>query len=465
MAIKHARTGGLGFAILLGACSPEQWLVLISTDAQIPQFGDRLLLEVLTDDGQLACTNCQRSLGVGPDTNWPVSFGIKPEMQPTLGALHVRARLYRADHVTNDGSPQSVFLDGVGRLAMLGSPARVHLPLSLNCFGVASALSTGSFRTCDPQSGLLTPEPVLGEPPGTGPLNPGSWGPGGSSGCRGTVPPDMACVPGGAFVMGNTYSPGVDSTLQPQPERLVIISSFAMDRDEYTAQNLYSLRKSRPDIPLPQLNSSLFLCTTMGDARDADNRLPVACITRDAAAKICDAMGKRLPTEAEWEYAAGNGSEETRFPWGNDADICGHTVVARGLTELELNGLNITNWTDCRIAKDGAPQPWGPLYGGHAGDVSRAGIHNLAGNVAEWVADDPALYTDTCWRGSDRGPNWIANPRCTQPLQGPARSMRGGQWWSYPATAENTRRGRVSPDATAITQGHYGVGFRCVKDL
>ena len=77
-----AKRVALAIAIVLAACNDtaeprSQWTVAIVTDAVVPQFGDRLLVEVFPD-GEVACAECRRQIPISAQTVWPVELGITP---------------------------------------------------------------------------------------------------------------------------------------------------------------------------------------------------------------------------------------------------------------------------------------------------------------------------------------------------------------------------------------------------
>jgi formylglycine-generating enzyme required for sulfatase activity len=445
-------------AILLGASACEdsvldarpQWLVTVGTDAPVPQLGDRLLVEVLRADGTIACTGCRRQFGLSPDEpggGLPLSFGVTPSEDG--GATRLRVRLYRATRIDAEGLPSGALLiDSIGRLPDAGSVVQVALPLRMSCFGVPA--DEAAARSCDPATGALGPEPTLGggELPETG-----SWAPAHAVPCGSQAPPGMVCVEGGVFLLGGD---GFQDGASSLPERLVRVSPFALDSDEVLVGTVRGLLQtgmiSAGPTPRGAEGTYLAACTFVesgeGDA------LPVNCIAPDAAAAVCEALGKRLPTEAEWEFAAGNQAAETPFAWGDeDIDLCSQAIVARGRFVQEV--LLSIEASDCRSGGE----PWGPAPGGHTKDVTALGIKNLSGNVAEYVEGALAPYDDACWGSGVL----LQNPICAAPVGVAPLAVRGGSWVDPAFTARVvTRRTWKFPNDELAA---IATGVRCAVSL
>jgi formylglycine-generating enzyme required for sulfatase activity len=170
---------------------------------------------------------------------------------------------------------------------------------------------------------------------------------------------------------------------------------------------------------------------------------PVNCIDFARAAAYCDAQGKRLPTETEWELAA-RGVKERTFPWGETApsdrtlNACG-PECSNMLTE-RLNKIERDPWPRMHENDDGAPAT-APV-GMHPEGATESGILDLAGNVWEWTSSHYCRYDD---------------PECGDSR----RVIRGGGWDTV--ESQDVRAARRLPSAPSARS--WSVGFRCAKSL
>ncbi len=164
---------------------------------------------------------------------------------------------------------------------------------------------------------------------------------------------------------------------------------------------------------------------------------PINCVDWTTAQAFCVWDGGRLPTEAEWEYAArgsslGGLTPERIFPWGDNppSPTCD---LAQG------NSCPGDDGTSTKRVGSFAPS---------------AGLYDLAGNVWEWTADLYAPYTDTsCWDGEPR-----TDPVCTTPTPD-LRSLRGGSWRSDDIAYVRASSRKYDTPATRSAV----VGFRCAR--
>jgi sulfatase modifying factor 1 len=382
-----------------GVTERDQWSVWVTTDAPVPQLVDRALVDVLDANGELACGDCRRQLGVPTDpAAWPFSFGVaKPD-----GArdLRVRVRLYRAASAGPDGLPvEATTLDLVGDLPAPSGNTEVHMVLTAECLGMASDLVGRS--SCAGPDRALVPEKMLGTGRPDSTIRPGIWPRAATVACSRASPSDMICIPGGFFVLGDSraLSIGRSPTASHNEERYVTLSPFSIDRDEVTVGAFRALlqagRLSEPPTARGAATSELEDCTDVGATDPSNDPLPVNCVTAVAAAAACEALGKRLPTEAEWEWVAGNRIEESKYPWGDVDDPCDLADVGLGRSAVETT---LPESTACRVRVGQPTRPPGIPAQDNDADVTSLGVRQLGGRLSEWVADRLASYRASCWQ-------------------------------------------------------------------
>jgi len=254
-----------------------------------------------------------------------------------------------------------------------------------------------------------------------------------------TVPGDMVRIPAaGATTTFEMGRPTTDTWgySDEQPAHTVTLDAYQIDKYEVTASEY----KACVDIGV---------CTAAGtggyqtyDTAGKENH-PINYVDWMQAFTYCDWLGKRLPTEAEWERAA-KGETQRRFPWGDSCPIeWSTTECASGnwtSTTAKANGS-----TSCH---DGyaATSPVGSFPSG----VSPDGVHDMAGNVYEWVKD---------WYGARYySTSPATNP--TGPLSGSDRVGRGGGWSNYGSPLCAAGRLNVTPG-----NRDGSLGFRCASSI
>jgi formylglycine-generating enzyme required for sulfatase activity len=314
--------------------------------------------------------------------------------------------------------------------------------------------------------------------PAPGGNSPQSTGPGVQSLLAIATP--LREVPGGVFKMGTTEEEGrtavancisIDGgtcdydtmVVDSVPPHDVRVDTFQMEQYEvnvlqYVAFLNYLLAQN-PDAPVPPhliaCNSNVCALTTSDpdgtnsdiafdgeqylvrpDAFDRSN-FPMTFVSWNGAQAYCEALGRRLPSEAEWERAA-RGTDNSTWPWGfqwaprdNRANTS-RTGVGTGPNEA------LGTWEVQTV-----PQ----------GNTTEDGIANLAGNVAEWTADyfNPTLYQQRASAGTI-----FENPRETANTG--EIVVRGGTWDYIPMFSRTVHR--LSRDPNFFLPN---VGFRCVE--
>ena len=209
------------------------------------------------------------------------------------------------------------------------------------------------------------------------------------------------------------------------PQHPVTLDAFWIDRTEVT-------------------KAQYRLCVESGhcDAVDCEPEFnpkrddqPVACVDWSHAQTYCEWAGARLPTEAEWEYAA-RGPDGFIFPWGDTF----------GPARLNYCDSNCTyEWRDSGF--DDGYERTAPV-GSYEAGASWCGALDMAGNAWEWVADwyDARYY--------ERSP--VHNPQ--GPESGEAHVMRGGSCYYFAAYVRSARRTSIPPSGGETNNSG---GFRC----
>jgi iron(II)-dependent oxidoreductase len=221
---------------------------------------------------------------------------------------------------------------------------------------------------------------------------------------------EMALIAGGEFLMG------ADADVDDNPTHKVYVDSFYMDKFEVTNEQ-YQKFCEATGRKLPELwGMKAFRC----GPEFPDH--PVVGVSWQDAIAYAKWRGKRLPTEAEWEYAARGGRVGDDFPHGTDPD------------PAKMN---------CNLSEHQGTLAVGSF------PQNGFGLYDMAGNVFEWVAD---RY------GADYyGSSPYRNP--TGPEKGRFRVIRGGSWHSGTYCNRVCYRNALPPNWVDMA-----VGFRCARD-
>jgi formylglycine-generating enzyme required for sulfatase activity len=277
----------------------------------------------------------------------------------------------------------------------------------------------------------------------------------------GRVQDGMVEVPAGPFVRGSTDEDIAyfvqlcdqndsgciaDNFLDEQPVRNVMLSTFWIDQFEVSNREFQAFVQATNYRTVAEEHGSSKVWNDEEEVRqlidtpgatwhhpegpgtDINERMdhPVVHVGWEDAQAYCAFLGKRLPTEAEWEKAA-RGPDGWRFPWGNTWQ------------PDRVNSVLPTEIADRSEATTSYPQGRSPY-----------GAHHMLGNVFEWVADwyDPYYY--------ETAPE-------TDPAQmddsSELRIIRGGGWATRAGFMHTGWRRIVDPNTTSNT-----TGFRCARD-
>ncbi|MEZ4375058.1 MAG: SUMF1/EgtB/PvdO family nonheme iron enzyme [Polyangiaceae bacterium] len=420
-----------------------QVVLYINTDAPLPSapgeapaavapLFDRLKLEVFPPGSDTTCQGCTRELAADTELfRSGVSFGL-------VGAAgtRIRARLFRSAFLLGDEPRAESTLEAVVELPGVSADGVVELHVDLLVDSLGAPL------------GSLSAPHAAGSGPGQPELV-GSWWGAQRKDCPTAAQPGEACVPGGAFWMGD---PRLDFSGAPEHdgslERLVVLSPFFVDLQELTVEAFRASgleRRRLPTFPVDdphERDTGIVGCTYTPEPSETD-QLSVNCITWSLADEFCSSVGKSLPSEAQLEYllsGLGHGS----FVWGNTPPSCDDAVFERNLGN------------DCHDLGGGVQ-----VAGSGARDrltLTPADVLDVAGNVSEWAKDEWDPEDGSCW-----GSGLFVDPWCVKGEPDPelaTHSYRGGHFGDVANGLRSAVRGFITNARFAAAPE---IGVRCAR--
>jgi formylglycine-generating enzyme required for sulfatase activity len=223
----------------------------------------------------------------------------------------------------------------------------------------------------------------------------------------------------GEFRMGATPGDAEARADEKPRHRVRITKGFWLGETPVTVAAYKRFVSERPDFKMPLAPD----CNPRWSKEDH----PVVRVTWDEAQAYCAWAGGRLPSEAEWEYAARGGENGLKYPWGNE--IAPENANYSG-----------SKWKGTSPVRSYPANAWG--------------LYDMAGNVWEWAADwyDKDYYASL---PSDKPPE---DPR--GPESGKVRVLRGGSFYFDTSYLRAAVRVRLAPDLRDLS-----VGFRCVREV
>lgn len=223
-------------------------------------------------------------------------------------------------------------------------------------------------------------------------------------------------IPIGLFDMGSA-----SGDIDEQPIHPTHVFPFAMSKSEVTVEQYHlCVEKSSCSRPSNEADCAYWI--------EGQDQHPVDCVTWEQADEFCSCISARLPSEAEWEYAARSGGANIAYPWGSTPATCQRAVMFEA-------------GPGCG---SGGTEPVCSKPDGH----TVQGLCDMAGNAAEWVQD---WYHDSYIDAPEDGSAWEDPP-------GQSRVIRGGGFYDQPGGLRTTRRNLMRPSTA-----ERGVGFRCVR--
>ena len=255
------------------------------------------------------------------------------------------------------------------------------------------------------------------------------------------VPKGMVYIPAGEFKMGSEHD---DAEADEQPIHSVTVNEFLMDKYPVTNKEFREFLHTNPEWQKPEFlynhiksgyHDGLYLKDwEMNMYPPGKSDHPVTQVSWYAAMAYAQSVGKRLPTEAEWEKAARGGLEGKDYSWGNVEDFAYPDEFINAEDTLP-NGITPSNYF---------------------------GLYDMCGNVWEWCLDayHPDFYNDAPQNNPFYGPNsieWVEEHFRSITIE---RVLRGGPWGIESLGARVSQRLSSAPTDTFSTYS-----FRCVKEI
>ena len=265
--------------------------------------------------------------------------------------------------------------------------------------------------------------------------------------------PGMVLIPAGSFMMGDANGQDME-----KPVHEVELDAFYMDTHEVTIEEFKNFVDATHYVTDAEKKDGCFIWNGKGyekrkrvnwrfdelgiEHKINKNNYPVTHLSWNDANAYSQWAGKRLPTEAEWEYAARGGAKGYKYAWGNDP--LGQEVVANVSDENLVKV--VTFWPYFKGYDDGHAftAPVGSFV------PNSLGLYDMAGNVWEWCTDyfDEDYYSRSTKK----------NPRNDDPNE--RRVMRGNSFDGRPGNMRCSRR-----TSEVQSSSYVDTGFRCVKDI
>lgn len=275
----------------------------------------------------------------------------------------------------------------------------------------------------------------------------------------------MVAIPAGSFVRGRSHSDRPDEL----PRHRVRVHAFFMDATLVTRADFvrfvaatgyrttaekqgYGIgaQEGMNDWEWERIPGASFRRPFWEDTPDTPAFLrddaPVVMVSYADAQAYCAHHGKRLPTEAEWEYAMRAGRMASRYPWGDEPE-----------RKPGVYGLNF--WQGASHRKNLRLDGHVYVSPVRAYPPNAWGIYDAVGNLWQWTSDWYAEDTYAKLARAAAGGE-VVDPQ--GPTQGERRVVRGGSWWCGACTCEGNGlyyRGKSAPTAV-----YNNIGFRCVRD-
>jgi len=401
----------------------------------------------------------------------PVLPSPTPAATQQVQVVTVLAEPTNAPATATTGLTATATLIGTAAEAIIPSPTKMVLLTTPTGKVVDFSLNSTPARP-DSQSLEETTIAGLNPPPTFGAAVASVTGAGSTSPALQTGLSNLIVIPGGTFTMGTTVQEVLQAVSEcvdrdagtceealgadSNPQFQVQLAAFQLEETEVTFNQyviflnyIRSQGKNHKDAcPSPNGASNLCIQTTNENLVDAvvtfDSinynvspgllQHPAYGVTWAGAQAYCEAIGRRLPTEAEWEYAAKGGDANRIYPWGN-----------------------VWNEANAKTSRPSDASKGTVAVNSYPSGSTPNGLKDMAGNVEEWVSD---WYGEGYYSELNNQPQPAVNPQ--GPIQGIEKVLRGGSWDHVPFFARTVHRraGQPAPDGNSNSFPR-SIGFRC----
>jgi formylglycine-generating enzyme required for sulfatase activity len=284
----------------------------------------------------------------------------------------------------------------------------------------------------------------------------------------------MVRIEGGCFKMGTDNPPPSPPGMSADSDKLCVkgregsVECFSVYEDEMPAHEVcldpFEIDKYEVTFEAYQKCAETLICKPSDLASDVDfwgPRRPATGVEWAAAGAFCNWIGRRLPTEAEWEFAA-RGTDGRTYPWGEQEPQCGMIAMRLGQEKGACDRFGTKN------------------VGSFPLDASAFGVMDMGANVREWVSDryDPGYYftmKDVVTKnptGPERSLEVLVDSMGEGEnaenifLTEQQRVVRGGTWlFSEPITSYRTTNRRGVEESPRLHGELITIGFRCARSI
>jgi formylglycine-generating enzyme required for sulfatase activity len=243
---------------------------------------------------------------------------------------------------------------------------------------------------------------------------------------------EWVLIPGGSFKMGSAE----EDLARSKPAHKVAVRAFELAKTEVTNKQYQACVAAGACAPAHSSDGTCYVYDgstwnqgKLSASAQGDD-LPVVCVDWDQAKAFSRWAGGRLPSEAEWEYAARSAGQDSPYPWGNEDVTCKRAVIRRR-------------------SGDGCGRKAAWVVCSKPSGNTQQGLCDLAGNVSEWTQD---WFHDSYKGAPVDGSAW-------ESPAGTGRVVRGGSWLSSEGDARAANRDSYEPSHRSV-----GLGFRPLRE-